>query len=185
MATGNFVQGTGGLDASIVYELRSSDNAGAAFNTSLLGFESFYSPQSSLFNLIALGLCMAVRSCGGPLIPLRIEMVHATKSGITGVPQPQNDIGTFQNQFARMGFNNSGIASLVACGHTFGSVHASNQPLIIAPGSAPPYDAISMDSTPSTFDNRIAMEYVSGNTTDPLVVGLSVANKRNSDKVVF
>lgn len=185
MATGNVVQGIGGLDASIVYELQSSDNAGAAFNTSLYNFEPFYGPQSSLSDLIAIGLSTAVRSCGGPAIPVRFGRVDATRSGGSGVPQPQNDIGTFQNQFARMGFNNSGMVTLVACGHTFGAVHASNQPLIVAAGSAPPYDAMSMDSSPSTFDNRIATEYVSGNTTNPLVVGISVAKKRNSDKVVF
>lgn len=185
MATGNVVQGTGGLDASIVYELKSSDNAGSAFNSSLTVFEPFYSPQSSLSDLIALGLRTAVRACGGPVVPLRIGRLDATTSGSSGVPQPQNAIGTFQNQFQRMGFNDSGMITLVACGHTFGAVHASNQPLIVAPGSAPPYDAASMDSSSSTFDNRIATEYISGNTTNPLVVGLSVQNKRNSDKVVF
>lgn len=185
MSTGNVVQGIGGLDASIVYELKSTDNAGSAFNTSLYTFEPFYNPQTSLSDLIALGLRTAVRACGGPLIPLRLGRIDATKAGGTGVPQPQNDLGTFQNQFLRMGFNSSGMITLVACGHTFGAVHASNQPLIVAPGSAPPYDAMSMDSTSSTFDNRIATEYVSGNTTNPLVVGLSVTNKRNSDKVVF
>lgn len=185
MATGNVVQGIGGLDASIVYELSNGDNTGSAFNTTLSTFEGFYSPQTSYSDLIALGLRTAVRACGGPLIPLRLGRVDATKAGSSGVPQPQNDLGTFQNQFLRMGFNTSGMITLVACGHTFGAVHASNQPLVVAPGSAPPYDSMSMDSTPSTFDNRIATEYVSGNTTNPLVVGFSVAHKRNSDKVVF
>ncbi|RMZ89345.1 hypothetical protein DV736_g3426, partial [Chaetothyriales sp. CBS 134916] len=184
MSTANSFLGTGGIDASLVYELNSGENIGAGFNTTLTTFEPYMSIRASLADLIAVGTYTSVRSCGGLPIPIRPGRVDATKAGDLGVPQPQNPIGIFQNQFSRMGLNNTEMIMVVACGHTLGGVHAGNNPLIVAPGTVP-NDYAFFDSTNATFDEKIASEYVAGTTKDPLVTGLSVKYTRNSDFVVF
>ncbi|RYP77038.1 hypothetical protein DL771_001328 [Monosporascus sp. 5C6A] len=177
---------SGGLDASIQYELSNLENAGPAFFTTLRFMQDFYTSRSSMADLIALGTYFAVRSCGGPVIPVKGGRVDSRVAGPLGnVPMPQNTAFTFENQFARMGFSKAEMIQVVACGHTLGSVHAAEFPQIVPVGSAPPNDAVSMDSTGTAFDNRIVTEYVSGNTTNPLVVGPSVQATRNSDFKVF
>lgn len=109
--------------------------------------------------------------------------VDATKAGSQGVPQPQNSIGTFINQFARMGFNATYMIQMTACGHTLGGVHAANFPTIVVPGTAT-NDYQLFDNT-FTFDNQIAVRYINGPDTDALAVRPSVAVTRNSDTVMF
>ncbi|RYP50690.1 hypothetical protein DL768_003834 [Monosporascus sp. mg162] len=176
----------GGLDASIQYELGNLENAGPAFLTTLRFMQDFYTSRSSMADLIALGTHFAVRSCGGPAVPVRAGRVDAGIAGPLGnIPMPQNSAFTFENQFARMGFSRAEMIQVVACGHTLGSVHAAEFPQIVPVGSAPPNDEVPMDSTPAAFDNRIVTEYISGNTTNPLVVGPSVRATRHSDFKVF
>ncbi|KAL8902477.1 MAG: hypothetical protein Q9207_004675 [Kuettlingeria erythrocarpa] len=182
MATGNVFQGTGGADASIVFEL-GGDNPGPGFPTTLTTFNPYLTSRSSMADLIALGVYTSVRSCGGPVIPIRTGRVDATAAGPPGVPQPQNSLFTFQNQFSRTGFDTTQMIQVVACGHTLGGVHAANFPTIVPPGSAPD-DFKSFDST-QTFDEKIASEYVAGVSTDPLTVGPSQAVGRASDLRVF
>lgn len=185
MATGNVYLGTGGLDASIVFELDNGggDNIGQAFPTSLNIFAPYLTSRSSMADIIAMGMYTAVRSCGGPVIPVRTGRVDATEAGPPGVPLPQNSLYTFQNQFARTGFDPTQMIQVVACGHTLGGVHAENFPQIVPVGSAP-NNVKQFDST-AKFDNKIATDYVSGNSIDPLVVGPSQAAKRASDLLVF
>ena len=134
-------------------------------------------------DIIALGLYAAVRSCSGPAVPFKSGRVDATEAGPVGVPLPQNSLFTFQNQFARVGFNATEMIQVVACGHTLGGVHASNFPQIVPPGSAPD-DVVHFDST-TKFDEKIASEFVSGQTKDPLTVGPSKSVGRDSDYRVF
>ncbi|KAL8801940.1 MAG: hypothetical protein Q9182_004121 [Xanthomendoza sp. 2 TL-2023] len=185
MATGNVYLGTGGLDASIVFELNNGggDNIGQAFPTSLKIFAPYLSSRSSMADIIAMGMYTAVRSCGGPVIPVKTGRVDATEAGPPGVPLPQNSLFTFQNQFLRTGFDSTQMIQVVACGHTLGGVHAENFPQIVPAGSAP-NDVKQFDST-AKFDNKIATDYVSGKSTDPLVVGPSQAARRASDLLVF
>ncbi|KAI4092317.1 MAG: hypothetical protein LQ344_003562 [Seirophora lacunosa] len=184
MATGNIYQGTGGLDASIVFEL-GGDNPGPGFPTTLTTFEPYLSARSSMADLIAMGVYTSVRSCGGPAVPMRAGRVDATEAGPPGVPQPQNSLFTFQNQFGRMGFDTTQMISVVACGHTLGGVHTANFPQIVPAGSSP-NDFKAFDSTGTTkFDEKIASEYVSGTTTDPLTVGPAQSVGRASDLRVF
>lgn len=184
MATGNIYQGTGGLDASVVFEL-GGDNPGPGFPTTLTTFEPYLSSRASMADLIAMGVYTSVRSCGGPAVPMRAGRVDATEAGPPGVPQPQNSLFTFQNQFLRTGFDTPQMISLVACGHTLGGVHTANFPQIVPAGSSPD-DFKAFDSTGKTvFDEKIASEYVSGTSTDPLTVGPSQSVGRASDLRVF
>ena len=134
-------------------------------------------------DIIALGLYTAVRSCSGPAIPFKSGRIDATEAGPVGVPLPQNSLFTFQNQFARVGFNATEMIQVVACGHTLGGVHASNFPQIVPPGSAP-NDVVHFDAT-TKFDEKIASEFVSGQIQDPLTVGPAKSVGRDSDYRVF
>ncbi|KAI4146104.1 MAG: hypothetical protein L6R39_003588 [Caloplaca ligustica] len=183
MATGNVYQGTGGLDASLVFEL-GGDNIGPAFETSLTTFAPFLTSRSSMADIIAMGIYTSVRSCGGPAVPIKTGRVDAAEAGPPGVPLPQNSLFTFQNQFLRTGFDTSQMIAVTACGHTLGGVHAANFPQIVPPGSAPD-DFKAFEATTAKFDEKIASEYVSGNSTDPLTVGPSQAAGRASDLRVF
>jgi Peroxidase len=94
MATGNVFLHTGGLDASLMFELNSGENIGVAFNTFMSGL---FNSRVSVADLIALGVYMAVRSCSGPAVQIRAGRIDATAAGPLGVPLAQNSIGTFQN----------------------------------------------------------------------------------------
>ena len=186
MATANQVTNprTGGMDASLVYELNSLENVGSAFVSTLSAQEPYMGIRASMSDIIALGTYTAVRSCGGLPIPVRPGRVDATIKGENGAPQPGDGITIFLTRFNRMGFNQTEMITLTACGHTLGGVHAENNPLIVAPNTVPNNFA-TMDSTGSVFDEKIASEYVGNTTADPLVSGLSVQYRRNSDRIVF
>ncbi|ELR07035.1 hypothetical protein VC83_06745 [Pseudogymnoascus destructans] len=187
MATADTYNGIGGLDASLQFETGRRENNGPAFESTLIFLQAFLSVRSSISDLLALSMYTAVRACGGPIVPIRTGRIDATEGGATGVPIPQNPTQTFVAQFARMGFNTSEMIELIACGHTIGGVHAGLSPLINAPGTAKNDYALFDDATQaqSKFDHGIARDYVLGNTTNPLVVGISKANGRDSDGRIF
>jgi hypothetical protein len=182
MATGSVFTGIGGMDASLMFEL-GGDNIGDAFSTTLTTLSPFLSSQSSMADLIALGVYTAVRSCGGPAVSIRGGRKDATKSGPSGVPLPQNSIGTLMNQFLRVGFNTTEMIALTACGHTLGGVHAADFPEIVPSGSVPD-DFAHFDST-TAFDEKVATEYLNGGHTNPLVAGPCVGSSRCSDAHVY
>ncbi|KAL8358328.1 hypothetical protein RB601_009639 [Gaeumannomyces tritici] len=184
IATANRYFGTGGMDASLQYELNSGENAGPAFASTFKFLGGFLSPRSSLADLVALGVYASVRSCGGQAIPVKAGRKDATEGGALGVPQTQNPTPTFVTQFDRMGFNQAEMIQLVACGHTLGSVHTEEFPDIVPPGTGV-NGAVSLDSTDAQFDNKVVTEYLDGTTQNPLVVGPSVQLKKNADGRVF
>ncbi|CAI4210256.1 unnamed protein product [Parascedosporium putredinis] len=156
MATANTVFGWGGLDASLQFELNNGENAGPGF-ASTLGFMSqYYNKRTSLSDLLALA-------------------VYASLG---------NSIGTFRDQFSRMGFNNAEMIQLVACGHTLGGVHSAQFPTVVPPGQFP-NDRAPLDSTDAIFDNAIVTEYLDDSTDNPLVRGPSARQNFNSDFIVF
>lgn len=181
MSTHNRFSGTGGVDGSLQFELTNGENTGPGHNTTLQFYAHYLTSRSSMADLIAAGVYASVRSCGGPVIPLRLGRRDATGAGASGVPQPQNSVGTFRSQFDRMGFSQTEMIQLVACGHSLGSVHSAEFPQIV-PASV---GQIGFDSTNTQFDNKVVTEYVSGNTTNPLVVGAAIAVNRHSDFKVF
>ncbi|THC88547.1 hypothetical protein EYZ11_012008 [Aspergillus tanneri] len=185
MATGSIYTGIGGLDASLVFELGGDggENIGAGFNTTLETYTPFLSSRSSMADLIAMGVYTAVRSCGGPIIPIRAGRIDATTAGPVGVPQPQNSQGTFINQFLRTGFNTSGMIALTACGHTLGGVHADNFPKILAPGSVA-HNYQLLDGT-AAFDEKIVTDFVHHVLGNPLTGNLARINSRDADTKVF
>lgn len=181
MATHNRFFGLGGLDGSLQFELNNGENTGPGHGTTLQFFGNYLTTRSSIADLIAAGVYASVRSCGGPVIALRLGRVDATEAGSAGVPQPQNSVATFRQQFDRMGFTPQEMIQLVACGHTLGSVHSTEFPQIVPAATG----QIPFDSSRASFDNKVAAEYAAGTTTNPLVSGPAVAVGRHSDFKVF
>ena len=142
------------------------------------------SAQTSIADLIAAGVYASVRSCGGPVIPVRAGRKDASEAGDPGVPQPQNSISTLVDQFDRMGFSVPEMIQLVACGHTLGGVHSADFPDLVPSGSSPE-DVSTFDSTAAEFDNADVIGYLDDKTSNPLIVGPSIRLKRNSDLKVF
>jgi hypothetical protein len=184
MATATRYFRRGGLDGSLQYELTSRENKGPGLTTTLEFMAPYVSPRSSLADLLAMGVYTSVRSCGGPAVPIRAGRGDATKKGDLGVPQPENSVLSFQQQFDRMGFTNTEMIQVTACGHTLGGVHEAQFPEMVPVGSTSNGEA-PLDGTVAVFDNKIVTEYLDGTTKNPLVVGPSIAADRNSDFKVF
>jgi hypothetical protein len=179
MSTADFLNGVGGLDASIQYELDSGENLGPGFNTTLKFMSNFFTARSSISDLIALGVYASVRSCGGPVVPFRAGRIDAIGPGRTGVPQPEHHVEVFRSQFQQMGFTPEEMIQVTACGHTIGGVHEAEFPEFLIQGEAP------LDSSVAEFDNSIVTEYLANNSTNPLVVGPAVALGKDSDARIF
>ncbi|KAG6009640.1 hypothetical protein E4U21_001704 [Claviceps maximensis] len=187
MSTTNKFFKTGGLDGSLQYELDNGENTGPGHRTTLQFMSTYVSTRSPLSDLLALGVYMSVRSCGGadgPIVPFRAGRKDASAAGALGVPQPQNSVGTFQQQFERMGFTTEEMIQVTACGHTLGGVHSEEFPELVTRDILV-NGSVAFDTTDAVFDNKVVTEYLSGKTTNPLVVGPSVVNNKNSDFKVY
>jgi hypothetical protein len=133
MSTADVVAGTGGLDASIVFEMDRPENIGDAFQETLNIFKGNYNKRVSMSDLFALATVMAVGGCsdGKVIVPLKGGRVDAAGPGPSGVPEPQQDLPTHSASFAKQGFDTSEMIALVACGHTVGGVHGVDFPEIV------------------------------------------------------
>lgn len=179
MATADIRTGKGGLDGSLQYQLDDGESKGPGFNSTFKFFSDYLSKRSSLADLIALGVYASVRSCGGPVVPVRGGRVDAPGPGNMGVPQPEHSIEQFREQFSRMGFTDEEMIQVTACGHTIGGVHDTEFPELVEEGEAP------SDSTVAMFDEKVITEYLDDNTTNPLVVGPAVGQGKDSDARIF
>ncbi|KAJ6526723.1 heme peroxidase [Mycena capillaripes] len=187
MATHNVEDGTGGMDGSIRFaeEQARPENAGDGFENTFSVLFSAVNRYVSIADSLAIGAVLAIENCGGPQIAFRGGRVDAGEPNAPGVPQPQQDLNTHIASFARQGFTQTEMISLIACGHTFGGVQHAAFPDIV-PELNDPQDTESVahfDSTNVHFDNNIATEYISGTTQNPLIIGLN--DTTNSDKRIF
>ncbi|KAI0016374.1 heme peroxidase [Xylariomycetidae sp. FL0641] len=185
MITHDAAAGTGGLDASIIFEKNREENPGDFIDNTFGFTNGFFSPKASAADLLALTVVTAVYSCNGPKIPFRAGRIDATEEGIMGVPQPQEDLDTQTQRFATAGFNTSDMIAMVACGHTLGGIHGSNFPEITgddSEGQVSRFEGNEGDSF-AEFDNKVVTQYLDGTTENLLVVGGN--DTLNSDKRVF
>lgn len=86
----------------------------------------------------------------------------AGEAGEGFVPKPEETTETHIERFARMGFSQTEMISLIACGHTLGGVHASVNPTITTEAYQ------SFDDSLSAFDNNIAVQHINDTRTGPL-----------------
>lgn len=114
IATFDASTGTGGLDASLQFELDRPENIGSAFNNTFSAMFDFVTPKSSVSDLLALSLVAALAACDGPKIPLRGGRIDATEAGPAGVPKPEDDLETTRDKFRRAGFNDGQLLSPLA-----------------------------------------------------------------------
>ncbi|KAL7781786.1 heme peroxidase [Trichoderma afarasin] len=177
MATADVSAGTGGLDASIVFEMDRSENVGDAFRETLGIFQGSHNTRASMADLFAIGAVMAVGACsnGKVIVPFRGGRVDAAGPGPSGVPEPQQDLPTHTLSFAKQGFDTSEMIALVACGHSVGGVHGVDFPEIV-PNPVPTNGAtndntVTFDTTTDNFDNLVAKEFVANVSQNPLAFG--------------
>ncbi|KAJ6525133.1 heme peroxidase [Mycena capillaripes] len=187
MATHNVEDSTGGLDASIRFTQEQSrpENPGTGFKNTIAILVASKSRYLSLADLIAIGAITAIETCGGPQIDFRGGRIDSAKPNSAGVPEPQQGLQEHIDSFARQGFTKTEMIGLIACGHTFGGVQHKPFPQIV-PDLNDPNNTLSVahfDSTFGQFDNKIATEYISGTTQNPLVVGANHTTR--SDKRIF
>ncbi|KAJ7734099.1 heme peroxidase [Mycena metata] len=174
MATYNITDGTGARP----------ENAGDGFNNTAAAFILIANRYVSIADALVIGTIIAIENCGGPEITFR-GRVDAGEANAPGVPQPQDDISTHIADFARQGFSQTEMIGLVACGHTFGGVqHVPFPDIVPVLNDTTNTESVGhFDTTPVTFDNNVATQYISGTTLNPLVVGLN--ETKNSDKRIF
>ncbi|OTA98466.1 hypothetical protein M426DRAFT_325969 [Hypoxylon sp. CI-4A] len=185
MSTHDIATGTGGLDASIMFELDRDENVGDAFNNTFGFLSGFHNIRASAADLIALAAVAATDRCNGPKVAFRAGRIDATEAGISGVPKPDETIETHTSRFATAGFNTSDMIAMVACGHTVGGVHNDDFPEITGDTNASTTHFFEEETTDSSnlFDNVVVTGYLDGSTENPLAVGSN--DTTNSDKRVF
>lgn len=149
MATADVEAGTGGLDASISFETDRDENKGPAFNATMKQLYLFHSARSSMADMIAMAVTLAVGSCseGKVNVPYRGGRIDATEAGPLGVPEPQQDLDTHTGIFQKQGFNQTEMIGLVACGHSVGGVHGA-----VFPETVPVLNDTQNEASLQTFD---------------------------------
>ncbi|KAL7924845.1 heme peroxidase [Trichoderma austrokoningii] len=174
MATADVNAGTGGLDASIIFETDRPENPGKGFSETFGTFKGSYTTRSSMSDLFAMAAVIAVGSCsnGKVIIPYKGGRVDAAGPGPSGVPQPQQDLASHTASFARQGFDVTEMITLVACGHSIGGVHGVDFPEIVPnPPNTGTDNMVTFDTTNDNFDNIVAKEFVTNVTQNPLAFG--------------
>ncbi|KAL6409971.1 L-ascorbate peroxidase 5, peroxisomal [Ilyonectria robusta] len=182
--THNAKAGTGGIDASIFWELDRPENPGSAFNNTFGFFSGFHNPRASASDLVALGVVVATGACVGPKIPFRAGRIDANKAGPPGVPEPQTNLADTLAAFIQAGFSKQDMTAMVACGHALGGVHSVDFPDITGIHVDPDNEtSVPFQKDVSSFHNGVVTEFLSGKTKNPLVIASN--NTLNSDKRIF
>uniref|UniRef100_A0A0W0FCU8 Peroxidase n=1 Tax=Moniliophthora roreri TaxID=221103 RepID=A0A0W0FCU8_MONRR len=164
MATHNVHDGTGGLDASIRFELDRAENVGIGMAQTLSDFHRLQTRVFGMADLIAMAVVHAYGGCGGPFVPYRAGRRDATAAGVPGVPEPHQDITSHIASFERQGFTQSEMIALVACGHAVGGVRKDDFPTAGLPNDFHLFHGA------QTYDNTVVTEWLDGTTSNPLVV---------------
>ncbi|KAJ6451735.1 heme peroxidase [Mycena sanguinolenta] len=178
-ATYDINTGKGGLDASIIFELDRPQNIGLGQRRSLVDFLGAPTEYVGMADIIAMGAVMSVFGCGGPAIPFRAGRIDATEAGPETVPEPQQDLDSHIAAFKRLGFNETEMIGLNACGHTLGGVRQADFPLIVTPDL--PVGVTFQ--VPIAFNTSIVHEYLNSTTINVLEVGSNISTR--SDLRIF
>ncbi|KAF8182248.1 heme peroxidase, partial [Mycena galopus ATCC 62051] len=178
-ATHDMETGLGGIDASIILELERPQNIGLGMRRTLVDFLGAPTEYVGMADIIAMGAVMSVVGCGGPVIPFRAGRIDATQPGPETVPEPQQDLDSHIAAFKRLGFNETEMIALLACGHALGGVRQVDFPLVVTP-DLPVGVAF---QAPIGFNNSIVHEYLNSTTINVLEVGSNISTR--SDLRIF
>ncbi|ESK96726.1 l-ascorbate oxidase [Moniliophthora roreri MCA 2997] len=194
MATHNVHDGTGGLDASIRFELDRAENVGIGMAQTLSDFHRLQTRVFGMADLIAMAVVHAYGGCGGPFVPYRAGRRDATAAGVPGVPEPHQDITSHIASFERQGFTQSEMIALVACGHAVGGVRKDDFPTAGLPNDFHLFHGAQTYDNTVCVDLRVSIkritdhlfrvtEWLDGTTSNPLVVAPNVTMR--SDLRIF
>ncbi|KAF8194038.1 heme peroxidase [Mycena galopus ATCC 62051] len=180
-ATHNITTGKGGLDASTIFELdRPQVSAPAAFRSpSASGYSIRALP--SVADIIAMGAVTSVAGFGGPVIPFRAGRIDGTKAGPETVPEPQQDLDSHIAAFKRLGFNETEMIGLLACGHALGTLEPCRFPLD-RDARSPGWCHLSSPLYIQQLNLRVT-EYLNSTTINVLEVGSNISTR--SDLHIF
>ncbi|KAJ7876179.1 heme peroxidase [Mycena olivaceomarginata] len=162
----------GGLDASIIFELDRPQNIGLGMRRSLVDFLSSPTEYVGMADVIAMGAIMSVVGCGR-------GRIDTHEPGPETVPEPQQNLTSHIEAFKRLGFNETEMIALLACGHSLGGVRQIDFPLIVTP-DLPVGVAF---QAPIGFNNSIVHEYLDSTTINVLEVGKNITTR--SDLRIF
>lgn len=107
-------------------------------------------------DMVAIGVVFGTATCGGPVVPFQGGRLDAYVAGPQDVPDPNQDLATHTQMFARQGFSQSDMIQLVACGHTLGGVRNPDFPGLVPQNPVNPSlpNVQDFDGTDS-FDNSM------------------------------
>ncbi|KAK2464444.1 hypothetical protein APHAL10511_003592 [Amanita phalloides] len=159
----------GGLDASVLFETDRMENIGIGFNNTFLDIQPGYSSRVGMADVITAAAYFALRKCGGPAIDVRAGRVDAQSGGTFGAPDPTETFHVHRMKFERANRNQTQMIQMIACGHSIGGVHGNDFPAVTL-ASDPAFIA-HFDSTFNVYDNHVALDFISGNTSNPLASG--------------
>ncbi|KDN35391.1 hypothetical protein RSAG8_11612, partial [Rhizoctonia solani AG-8 WAC10335] len=176
--THNAQAGTGGVDASLIWETDRSENLGGrSFNATFAFMLNSHNIRASMSDLVALATYTAVRSCGGPGLVMRAGRIDATEPGPEGaVPEPKDNINKLLAKFANAGFNKTDMIQQSGASTVNSSQH------LPATRTKPTLPTLTALPHIRRFDNKVATEYLDGTTQNPLV---TAPGGNNSDFAVF
>jgi hypothetical protein len=173
---------TGGMHASIQYELDRPDNLGAVLNNTLGDISSIVSTRSSAPDLLASSLVMSVARCADMRVPQRLGHKDAAETGIKGVLEAHTDLNTTRKRFETASLNEVDVITLIACGHSIGGVHSVDHPEMVS-GPVSAENKASFDTTKGVMDNNVVLEYLDNSTANPSIVNTN--NTLNLEKRIF
>ncbi|KAL0068419.1 hypothetical protein AAF712_004497 [Marasmius tenuissimus] len=176
MSTHNIDDGTGGLDASIVFELDRPQNVGQGMPDSVNDFLRFTNPGASRDGRSDCDGSSA-RCCFVWRIPHTLREVELTPPPLDLRRFPHEDLASHTESFSRQGFTQSEMIALVA---SLGGVRKQDFPELI---QTPVEKDIGLFDGTQQFDHAVVTGYLDGTTPNPLVVGPNTTT--NSDLRIF
>ncbi|KAF8626946.1 hypothetical protein AX15_004624, partial [Amanita polypyramis BW_CC] len=169
MITYRGAERAGGLDGSILFETDRMENIGIGFNNTYLDLSPGYSSKVGMADLLTAAAYFALRKCGGPAVDVRAGRVDAQAAGPFGAPDPTETFHVHRMKFERANRTQSQMIKMIACGHSIGGVHGNDFPFVTL-DSAPDFTS-HFDSTFNVYDNHVALDFISANTSNPLASG--------------
>jgi hypothetical protein len=149
--TFNIYDGSGGADGSLYGELNFPQHRGVTPPSSAV------SPLNAA-DTIQLAGAVAVKKCGGPLVPFRVGRVNvegSAQNNVGRLPSPFISVNELRTVFQNMGLDDVDMFALTTGSHTMGGADVANTPDLQIFKQNPGLKQVFFDDTPGIFDNNI------------------------------